>query len=416
MNILFLESHPMWIYGLPNGFKDAGHTAIISGPISIETISPMLEEVKPDLIVSMGWTEEHWEAKQLWIRSAVKKANIPLVYWATEDPLYTKNFTLPLISRMKPALVFTVTPSLIETYEEIGIKAAHLDFGYHDSIHHQIPPLSNYRSDIAVVANAYPNFIKNQPNGYRASSLQTLIAPLLRSGLRIDFWGKDWEHMGKYLGNTIPDDWIHGYVDYRDAHKIYSSAKIVIGLQNCEDQLTQRTYEILGSGGLLLTNDTPAVREKFIPDQDLIVSASPMETVQKVETYLTNPIKRELVRASGRNSVKLNSYQQRAEEMLLHVTSRGILKDTPKSPEGGRWINYETSSIHRVMPGENLAGISNKYNIPLKHLMEINGLPSDKTYAGQILKIKEKNPAIIPRALNSWLKIVNEFYRKLIQM
>lgn len=36
LKILFLESHPMWIYGLPNGFRDTGHTAIISGPISIE--------------------------------------------------------------------------------------------------------------------------------------------------------------------------------------------------------------------------------------------------------------------------------------------------------------------------------------------------------------------------------------------
>ncbi|MGD7009509.1 glycosyltransferase [Metabacillus sp. 84] len=75
---------------------------------------------------------------------------------------------------------------------------------------------------------------------------------------------------------------------------------------------------------MLLTNDTPAVRGKFIPEQDLIVSASPMETIQKVESYLANPIGRELVRANGRNAVKLNSYQQRAEEMLLHATSRGF--------------------------------------------------------------------------------------------
>nr|WP_155114043.1 glycosyltransferase [Metabacillus mangrovi] len=398
----------MWIYGLPNGFKDAGHTAIISGPISIESISPMIEKVKPDLIVSMGWTEEHWEAKQLWIRNAVEKAKIPLVYWATEDPLHTKNFTLPLISRMKPDLVFTVTPSLLSSYEAQGIKAAPLDFGYHDSIHHQIPPLSDYSSDIAVVANAYPKFIKNEPNGYRASSLKTLIAPLLQRGIRIDFWGKDWEQMENYAGKKIPDEWIHGYVDYRDAHKIYSSAKIVIGLQNCEDQLTQRTYEILGSGGVLLTNDTPAVRGKFIPDHDLIVSASPMETIQKVESYLANPIGRELIRANGRNAVKLNSYQQRAEEMLLHATSRGILKAAPKSPEGGRWIHYETSSIHRVMPGETLMGISIKHNIPLLEMMKMNSFLSDKIYEGQILKIKEKNPAIIPRALNLWLKKVNE--------
>ncbi|MCY8281393.1 hypothetical protein, partial [Bacillus inaquosorum] len=30
MKILFLESHPMWLYGLPNGFRETGHTVMIS--------------------------------------------------------------------------------------------------------------------------------------------------------------------------------------------------------------------------------------------------------------------------------------------------------------------------------------------------------------------------------------------------
>lgn len=55
--------------------------------------------------------------------------------------------------------------------------------------------------------------------------------------------------MSKYIGREIPPNWIHGYLDYTEAYKVYSSAKVVIGLQNCESQLTQRTYEILGSGG-----------------------------------------------------------------------------------------------------------------------------------------------------------------------
>lgn len=30
MRVLFLESHPMWIHGLPNGFRDAGHKVKVS--------------------------------------------------------------------------------------------------------------------------------------------------------------------------------------------------------------------------------------------------------------------------------------------------------------------------------------------------------------------------------------------------
>ena len=34
MRILFLESDPMWIYGLPYGFCDVGHSVMVSGPLT----------------------------------------------------------------------------------------------------------------------------------------------------------------------------------------------------------------------------------------------------------------------------------------------------------------------------------------------------------------------------------------------
>lgn len=389
MKILFLESHPMWLYGLPNGFREAGHTVMISGPVSRENITEMIDEFKPDLIVSMGWTPEHSREKQAWIRNATKKVNIPLVYWATEDPLHTQNFTIPLIKKMKPDFVFTVTPSLCKTYESMGIKAAHLDFAFHESIHHQIKPLAKYSCDIAVVANAYPNFLEEHPEVFRSSSLKTLIRPLIRKGIRIDFWGRNWEKMSKYIGREIPPNWIHGYLDYTEAYKVYSSAKVVIGLQNCESQLTQRTYEILGSGGFLLTSDTPAVRDKFKPGRDLIVSSSPKETLEKVKYYLNHDSERKKIQINGKKAVKNDSFRHRAERMLEVLKSRGIIRNL------GETIHYvdvlkEKYVIHHVTPGETLSIIARKYNVSLQQLMELNHFKSDQIYAGQIIKIREK--------------------------
>ena len=50
----------------------------------------------------------------------------------------------------------------------------------------------------------------------------------------------------------IPKDWIHGPMHYLETCKVYNSADIIIGLQNYQELITQRTYEILGSGGFLL--------------------------------------------------------------------------------------------------------------------------------------------------------------------
>ncbi|OCA84105.1 peptigoglycan-binding protein LysM [Bacillus sp. FJAT-27225] len=390
MKILFLESHPMWIYGLPNGFKEEGHTVMISGPLSKNNISEMIDLFKPDLIISVGWTAEHSKEKWRWIRKAVKNTKIPLVYWATEDPLHTENFTIPLINAIKPDFVFTVTPALCKKYEELGFKSEHLEFGYHPNIHFPVQPLNDYRYDIAVVANAYPEYLKENPNAFRLEALNTLIKPLIMEGIRVDFWGKKWDKMGEYLGRDIPKDWIHGYLDYRDAYKVYSSAKIVIGLQNSRSQLTMRTFEILGSGGVLLTTDTPAVREKFTPGQDLIVSSNSFETVFNIQYYLNNDVERQQIRENGKIAVQEHSYRNRAKQILEVLVNRGIIR------ENGEIIQYleylkEFYEIYEVSQEDTLSKIANQYNVPLEQLIELNNLSSDKIYAGQIIKIKKKD-------------------------
>lgn len=196
--------------------------------------------------------------------------------------------------------------------------------------------------------------------------------------------------MREYIGRDIPTNWIHGYLDYRDAYKVYSSAKIIIGLQNSSSQLTMRTFEILGSGGVLLTTDTPAVREKFTPDQDLIVSSNHEETVSKIQYYLNNDIERQQIRENGKIAVQDHSYRNRAKRILEVLKNRGILREI------GDIIHYleflkESYEIYKISPDDTLAKIANRYNVPLEQLIELNNLSSDKIYAGQIIKIKKKH-------------------------
>lgn len=323
MRILFLESHPMWIHGLPNGFRDAGHEVIVSGPLTEQNIPGLMAGFKPDFIITMGWTSEHTLRKLNWIRRYVKMYKIPLIYWATEDPDHTQRFSLPLIQRILPDYVFSICNETVAFYKKLGIQASPLPFAYHASIHHRTPVDVTCQTPLAVVANAYPQYIKEHPDGFRSKSLNILLTPLLQQGMRIDFWGRYWEQMDTIIGFAIPRPWIHGYVPYTEANKIYSSADIVIGLQN--SQITQRTYEILGSEGFLLTNDTPPVRELFQNGRDLIVSSSAEETIELVNHYLSHPQDRENIRRQGKAAVALHTYQHRAEYMIKILTEHNVL-------------------------------------------------------------------------------------------
>lgn len=393
MRILFLESHPMWIHGLPNGFRDAGHDVKISGPLSKKNM-PSLVDFHPDLIFTIGWGPENTsQKKQKLIKTIVRRTGAPHIYWATEDPTHTESFTLPYLYQVEPDFVFTICPHRVDDYRKIGILAAHIDFGYHQSIHNPVASSQEYSNQIAVVANAYPKVLKQYPHHYRHNSLQLLVRPLLEHNYRIDFYGKGWEDMEPILGFHIPDDWIHGYLSCTEANKVYSSSDIILGLQNHQTQLTQRSYEILGSGGFLLTDDIPEIRRLFTPNYDLIVSSSPEHTVQQVKYYLENESKRLQIRKQGNITIAKHNYKKRAESILKSLKKYGIFEGNTsrfklKNAAKNSFI-HEHWERYTICSGDTLWSISQKFSVPVGQLMQLNGLTSHAIVAGQTIKIKK---------------------------
>ncbi|WP_282943067.1 glycosyltransferase [Paenibacillus sp. RC67] len=296
MRILFLERGKLWSYGLPDGFRDLGHTVRMSGPVIQNKLEKQINSFRPDLLISVGWGLDHTKPKLKLVRKLATRYKIPLIYWSTEDPNFTEAFTIPLIQTMKPDFVFTICAKSTARFRNLGIPSAHLDFGYHHKVHHYVKPIDKYRSDIAVVANAYPDVLRKYPTHYRRKALDILISPLLKKGYRIDFYGRDWDKMALYLGKKIPQKWLRGPIPYKDAFKVYNSANIILGLQNYYDMVTQRTYEVLGSRGFLLTCDTQGVRRLLKPGKDVVVSSTPQQTVELVSRYLRNFQARESIR------------------------------------------------------------------------------------------------------------------------
>lgn len=396
MRVLFLENHPMWIHGLPNGFCDIGHHVLISGPLSEQNISDMIAEFKPDLIFSMGCTpENNAKVKQQWINKAVKKAQIPHVYWATEDPRYTLTFSLPLIRNVQPDFVFTICPSRVEDYKNLGIKAARLDFGYHSSVHFPANSDRQYQCSIALIANAYPMLYKECPEHFRFKYLAMLIEPLLKENIRVDIWGRNWHEMVKQLGYDMPQEWIHEYLPYTEANKVYSSADIVLGIQNLPTQLTQRTYEILGSGGFLLTNDSVELRRLFQPERDLVAISSPEQTLGLVRYYLEHWDERQEIQEQGRRAVAIHSYRHRAEYVIHTLRENGILAVNSNSNTGAGIIAYYMDvlktkyELYAVREGDTLWRISRNLGISVGEIMRLNSLTTDLIFPDQYLKVRE---------------------------
>ena len=396
MRVLFLESHPMWIHGLPNGFRDAGHEVKISGPIENLDLSKLISEFQPDLIITMGWGPENTAVeKQKKIYESTIHVNIPHVYWATEDPTSTEIFTIPFIRRTHPDFVFTICRDRVNYYRGLGISSEHLDFGYHPKVHYPTEFDSQYYSPVALVANGYPKKLSYFPDHFRHQSMKNLIVPLIENNIQIHFYGKNWENMGPLLGIDIPKEWIRGYIDYTNANKVYSSSDIIIGLQNLPTQLTQRTYEVLGSGGFLLTNSTSEVNQIFKPERDLVTSTSSEETIELVNHFLQHSKDRERIRKSGLEVVSDHSYKKRAKYMLEVLEKNGVFNkgkstysfnmDKRQSYQQGEFEMY------KVLNGDTLSHIAKEFGVTLKQLKDLNGLTSDIIDTGLPLKIRLLN-------------------------
>ncbi|WP_066294952.1 glycosyltransferase family protein [Bacillus sp. FJAT-29937] len=396
MRVLFIESGNLWPHTLPKGFYVNGHDIMISGPITKWNLSKMLAEWQPDLAVTIGWGYEHTLKKQILIREQLKTRNIPLVYWAVEDPAYTKNWTLPLIENMKPDFVFTICMETSYEYKQQGILSAFLDFGFEETIHFPTRKYPEYSAKIAVVANAYPDILSKYPDHFRHQSINQLIKPLLKNQFRIDFWGNHWDQMGSYLDFDIPNDWIHGHLAYSETNKLYSSADIIIGLQNYPNLVTQRTYEILGSGGFLLTQETPGVRSKFKPGIDLAVSSSSKDTVKKVKYYLENADKRRVIQRQGHKSVQPNSYKARVREMIdILVENKIIDAEAAAATESPKFIYFQQKIdqqylMYTVKSGDTLLKISQSFGVSVEDLKKLNSLTNHLIFENQILKIKKE--------------------------
>ena len=325
MRILFYLTNTLWRYNLPEAFKDSGHEVLIIDSLQNESSLSKVINFRPNFMMSIGWSSSQSIKNQLAIKKYTKNLNIPHIYWSVEDPAFTHSFSLPLIQRVQPEFVFSISLATVKYFNKLGIKAEYLDFGYNPKIHNPTNPIDKYTSSISVVANAYPQVLKQNPNHYRHTSIHTLITPLLKNNYRIDFWGNDWDKMCDYFNFDIPLNWIHGYLPYTEANKVYCSSKINIGLQNYTNQLTQRTYEIISSGGFLLTCNTPAVRKIFDDKKHLIYSSSPENTIELVNYYLDNPDKRYEISNNALSAIPDFTYLNKASYIIDTLKKHKII-------------------------------------------------------------------------------------------
>lgn len=118
----------------------------------------------------------------------------------------------------------------------------------------------------------------------------------------------------------LPNLTNHGPADYyREMPLIFRRSRINlnISLRSIKSGIPLRAFDIMGSGGFLLTNYQADFLDDFVPGEDFVYYESQEDLIDKINYYLTHEDERCAIAANGHDKVAAgHTFRHRVREMF----------------------------------------------------------------------------------------------------
>lgn len=306
MKIFMLDHRTYCINSLGDALAQEGHQITYQSSWKLKEIENGIAYFKPDILITVGYNRALFRFMGQ-ILGLCQKYGLFHLYWATEDLINHTDWSLPFVQCTKPDLVWTIHPACIEKYKRMGIDSSYFNFAFNPRI---FPEKKRDEHELYNISFIGATHLFKET--YRFESLKQLLFPLVERGEKTNVWGLGWKKENSTtikgaFGCVIPDDWLHGHILYGNTPSVYRQSKIVLGIQNAKDQVSQRTFEILGSGAFMITNKTEAITRMFKDKQELVTTDAPEETIKLIKYYLGQPKLRYEIGCNARRKV-MNQY------------------------------------------------------------------------------------------------------------
>ena len=121
-------------------------------------------------------------------------------------------------------------------------------------------------------------------------------------------------------GFSMPNLTNHGTVDfYEQMPLVFKRSKINlnISLRSIKSGIPLRAFDIMGSGGFLLSNFQSDFLDDFVPGEDFVYYESKKDLINKIDYYLNHEEERIAIAANGHDKVAADhTFRHRVREML----------------------------------------------------------------------------------------------------
>ena len=124
----------------------------------------------------------------------------------------------------------------------------------------------------------------------------------------------------KYRDFSLPNLHNRGPVDYyKEMPLVFKQSRINLNIsrRGLKSGIPLRAFDIMGSGGFLLSNFQADFLEHFVPEEDFVYYESKEDLVQRAAYYLDHDKERQEIAENGHNKVAAaHTYRHRVREML----------------------------------------------------------------------------------------------------
>jgi hypothetical protein len=226
-----------------------------------------------------------------------KQTGARLALWFPDDPRFFNSLTVHIAPYYD--VVFTSSQWATNLYRSISVNNVHrLPFACDPEIHKGILDSQNLLKRALFIGTYSPkrySFIKN----------------LVRDEIPIDVIGSKWPFpFNKYVVNP-------SVVGSQYVRRIQSYSVTLNMHQDLAYGPNMRTFEVTGSGGVLLSDRAEDITNFFLEESEMLVYDSLEDAAQKIKYLIKNPDASYTVAANGQKKCHNRyTYDERARQIL----------------------------------------------------------------------------------------------------
>ncbi len=247
---------------------------------------------------------------------AAADPNLKIISWFYDNPLiflqdrYARDLVVSYTYIADRYFIYSWDRAYIEAIGKIGFNFAdYMPYGTNPAVYHPLH-VRSYTYDVSFV-------------GTYTEHRAQVICSVADAGFGVDVFGDvRWGSLS-HAGIRF-----HGMADNRrDCPVVYRESRINLNITNAQllTSLPVRIFDVMSSGGFVLTDYRDDLERMFDIGNDLVVYLDTRDLCDKIRAYLADETERERIAATGMNKVRRDyTCRQRVSEMITDVANTKI--------------------------------------------------------------------------------------------